>query len=116
MTYQRGPIGLKQPKALPFPAYLEAVRQLPCVICLNHTGGQQGPSFSHHVTHTKDAGMGIRGQRKTPDTWAIPLCWHHHQGPDGVHTRPQWWKDSFGLDTSYIAQTQDRLAHLLKRL
>ena len=114
MTFHRVPLGLKQPKARPRPDYLEAVRELPCVICLHHTGGPLTGSSAHHVIHTKDAGQGSRGQRKTPDTMAIPLCWKHHQGPDGVHTRPEWWKANFGLDVDYIAATRDALAHLLE--
>lgn len=114
MSFMRAPLGLKQPKAKSRPDYLAAVRELPCCICLHHTGGPLTGSSAHHVIHTKDAGQGNRGQRKTPDTMAIPLCWNHHQGPDGVHTRPEWWKANFGLDIDYIAATRDALAHLLE--
>lgn len=108
MSFRRAPLGLKQPKSKPRPDYLAAVRELPCVVCRAYGEPQTEPTAAHHVIH------GRYGQRKTPDVQAIPLCWRHHQGPDGVHTIPAEWKARYGLDVDYIAVTQDRLAHLLK--
>ena len=93
-----GPLGLKQPKAKPRPGYL---------VCQAYGEPQTEPTAAHHVIH------GRYGQRRTPDIQAIPLCWRHHQGPDGVHTHPAEWKARYGLDVDYIAVTQDRLAHLI---
>lgn len=110
----RGPLGLKgeQPKAKKRPdgkdpAYIKAIHDLPCCICDAWGFVQQSSTQAHHTI------FGRYGQRKTPDRQAIPLCWHHHQGPDGVHTRREWWEESFGPDTDWIAGTQDMLAHLL---
>lgn len=103
----KGAPGLKQAKAKPRPDYLAAVRRLPCVICEAYGERQDTPTTAHHVI------MGRYGTRKTPDTASIPLCHTHHQGRDGIHTRPSWWREKYGLDTDYTAVTQDRLAHLL---
>lgn len=108
------PLGLKSSQPKPVrrpsgkdPAYLAAIHDLPCVICFHWGFQQTTPTQAHHTI------CGRYGQRKTPDRQAIPLCWHHHQGPDGIHTRKAWWVDQFGLDTDFIAGTQDQLAHLL---
>lgn len=90
------------------PAYLAAIHDLPCVICECWGMIQTTPTVAHHTI------CGRYGQRKTPDRQAIPLCWHHHQGPDGIHTRREWWVGQFGADTDFIARTQDaveRMAH-----
>lgn len=97
------PLGLKQPKAKPDPAYLARVRDLPCVICDAFGEPQQTPTAAHHVIH------GRHSQIKTPDRMAIPLCYDHHQGDRGIHTRPEWWRASYGDDRDYVAVTQDRL-------
>lgn len=83
------------------PAYLAAVRSLPCCICAGWGYIQQGPTFAHHTI------CGRYGQRKTPDRQAIPLCFMHHQGDDGIHVRRAWWVEAFGPDTDFIAATQD---------
>ena len=110
----RGPLGPKraiQPQLRDTgkrPDYLAAVRQLPCCICTAWGFPQTTPTHAHHTI------CGRFGQRKTPDVQAIPLCWNHHQGPDGIHTRRAWWVDQFGPDVDWIAGTQDQLAHLLR--
>lgn len=112
----RGPLGFKgsepvkakQPSGK-HPAYLAAVRELPCCICENWGFPQFTPTHAHHTF------CGRYGQAKTPDRQAIPLCHHHHQGADGIHTDKAAWVALFGPDTDYIAQTQDRLAHILEQ-
>lgn len=79
------------------PAYLEAVADLPCVIC------NDWPVQVHHPC------CGRYSQAKAPDQDAIPLCWNHHLGPDGVHTRKKWWIEQFGPDTDYIAPTRAKI-------
>ena len=103
----KGAPGLKQPRPQARPDYLAAVRQLPCIICETYGERQDTPTAAHHVI------MSRYGTRKTPDTDSIPLCYRHHQGQDGIHTRPAWWREKYGLDTDYTARVQDRLAHLL---
>ena len=115
----RPPMGLKQPrdrepkrrkpiKAKPRkprtgddPAYLAAVRSLPCVICDGWGMRQVTPTEAHHAI------CGRGSQNKTPDRMAIPLCRHHHTGAEGIHTRRAWWVESFGDDRDFIAATQD---------
>lgn len=89
------------------PDYLRAVRELPCCICVGWGLIQTTPTHAHHTI------CGRFGQRKTLDILAIPLCWFHHQGPDGIHTRKTWWVNQYGPDTDFIAITQDKLEHLL---
>ena len=100
---RRGPLGLKRPKAKPDPDYLARVRELPCVVCEAFGEPQQSPTAAHHPIH------GRFSQHKVPDRQAIPLCWHHHQGPHGLHTNPAAWKRRYGEDHQYIAVTLDRL-------
>ena len=103
MNIPTSPVTQKPVKAKPDPDYLDAVRELPCCIGANFDSPCCGPVAAHHTIH------GRYGQRKTPDRQAIPLCWAHHQGPLGIHTTPQWWRDNFGADTDYIAATQDKI-------
>ena len=123
----KGPLGMKAPKpeakgltraraikakprkarAGDDPAYLAAVRALPCCICAGWGLPQTTPTEAHHAI------CGRYGQHKTPDRMAIPLCRDHHTGPYGIHTQRAHWVEQFGLDVEYIAQTQDRLYRLL---
>lgn len=82
---------------------LEAVANLPCCICHEYGMLQETPTAVHHCIH------GRHGQHKAPDSMTIPLCWRHHQGPDGVHTRPAWWRENFGEDTRWISWTEERI-------
>lgn len=102
------PLGLKEPKAKPDPAYLAKVRALPCCICEAFGEAQLSATTAHHPIH------GRFSQRKTPDRMAIPLCDGHHQGSfDGskiaVHAEPTKWKRLYGEDHEYSAITQDRI-------
>ena len=104
----RPPLGLKEPKANPDPAYLAKVRALPCIICVEFGLPQNSPTTAHHPI------MGRYSNRKRPDCTAIPLCDGHHQGgfdttKVAVHREPERWKRLYGKDTDWIAPTQDRL-------
>lgn len=108
----REPLGLKQPTEPKNPAYLRAVRGLPCCICDAFGEPQNSPTQAHHVIH------GRHGMQKTADTRAIPLCEGHHQGDrdtskTALHREPDMWRDAYGLDTEWTAATQDKLEHLL---
>lgn len=110
-THPRGPMGQKQPKAPKDPAYLAKVRQLPCCICEAWGMPQNSPTAAHHWI------MGRGGNVKTPDRQAIPLCEGHHQGlrdttKIAVHHEPEAWREAYGLDTDYIAVTQDKIERL----
>ncbi len=55
------------------PGHLDKIRLLPCCAC-----GRPGPSTAHHLK----AGRG--SMTKSPNSRALPLCWDHHVGPEGV--------------------------------
>ena len=103
----RPPLGLKEPKVAPDPAYLARVRTLSCVICEAFGEPQMTPTTAHHVIH------GRFSQRKTPDRMAVPLCADHHQiggnGKVALHSEPTRWKRLYGEDHTYTAATQDKL-------
>ena len=100
------PRGLKQERAAPDPAYLAAVRELQCCVCIAFGATQVGPTYAHHVHH------GRFSQRKTPDRMAIPLCWSHHQGPYGVHADKQGFAARWGEDHTYSAATQNAVERM----
>jgi hypothetical protein len=93
------------------PDYLAALHMLPCCICQAFGVTQLSPTQAHHTIH------GRYSNRKTPDREAIPLCEGHHQGlrdtsKVALHQQPDFWKDCFGLDTDYIAGTQEIIDNL----
>ena len=108
MTFVKQPLGLKQPRAAKNRAYLTAVSAMPCWICWEYDLPQTYPTHAHHTI------CGRFSQHKTPDEQAIPLCWLHHQGPEGIHTDKTAWVAKYGPDTDFIARTQDALRHLLQ--
>lgn len=102
------PLGQKQPKPKPDPAYLRAVRSLPCVICAAFGERQLSPTTAHHWI------MGRGGNQRTPDQEALPLCDGHHQGmfdttKIAIHREPEAWREAYGPDRDYVAVTQDRI-------
>jgi len=50
-----------------------------CLICERIYGQHSGGDVQLH--HLRTGGWG-KGSYQT----LLPLCWHHHQGPDGIHT------------------------------
>jgi hypothetical protein len=95
----RPPLGLKAAPPRRDKAMLDRIRALPCVIC-----NQPGPSHAHHVI------SGRYSQRKAGDDKAIPLCWNHHQGPEGIHTNKAAWEAAHGPDTGFLPMVADILA------
>lgn len=104
----RPPLGQKSKPAPKNPHYLAAVRELPCCICEAFGEIQRSPTAAHHVFSDR------WGTFKTPDESAIPLCWDHHQGPVGIHSRKSSWAEQYGQDHEFTAATQDKLAKYLK--
>jgi hypothetical protein len=93
------------------PDYLAALHMLPCCICQAVGETQLSPTQAHHTIH------GRYSTRKTPDRDAIPLCEGHHQGlmdtsKVALHREPTWWKELYGMDTDYIAGTQEIIDNL----
>ncbi|RJR07932.1 DUF968 domain-containing protein [Candidatus Parcubacteria bacterium] len=60
-----------QPKQITFISekYLNFVRSMPCSVC-----GKMDTE-AHHIRFAYNSGTGM----KPSDTWAIPLCRHHHR-------------------------------------
>lgn len=100
LAIQKGPLGIKPAKASKSAgrAHMARVAALPCVCC------GYWPVHVHHVI------CGRHGQRKAPDTQTIPLCELHHTGADGIHTRREWWVQTFGADHEYLPGVADALA------
>lgn len=84
-------------------AYLNQIRKLPCVVCLQGERSQaahiRSASRSHGKRHT---GMG----EKPDDRWTVPLCARHHvSGPDSQHHHGdelKWWM-ARGIDPFELA-------------
>ncbi len=108
----KGPMGQKAEKAKTDPAYLYAVRELPCAAC-----GKPAPSESHHprdLPPFDEQGLYKRlpsAGRKSHDHDAIPLC-----GPDGCHKlfhlRRSEFHRLYGPDYGFIATTRAMLSHM----
>lgn len=93
-------------KPKPDPAYLDAVRQLPCCIC------GRVPVEAHHVF------CGRFSRQKTPDRQAIPLCDAHHQGKWdttglAIHRNKKAWVAAYGPDYEYTAATLDAVERMM---
>ena len=93
----RGPLGQKPEKPRRDRSRMALVAELPCVIC-----GAWPVSVHHCIS-------GRYGQRKAPDSMTIPLCWNHHQGPEGIHTSKDDWEALHGPDTHFLAQVNAAL-------
>lgn len=80
------------------PAYLDDIRALPCVVCL-----EPPRSDPHHLkSGTGERGM---GQRST-DKWAVPLCRRHHEEVEAAGTRNEiTWFGNHGIDPHDLAMS-----------
>ncbi len=96
----KGPMGQKvqRPSLGEGRRHMARVATLPCVCC-----GATAVEVHHCI-------CGRFSQRKASDMDTIPLCYRHHRGPDGIHTRREWWVETYGPDTDYIAVVADQLA------
>ena len=73
--------------------YMNKVASLGCIIC-------GSPAQVHHKT---GAGMGLRASHY--DT--IPLCHHHHNGAEGIHTIGKMtWEAKYGYQVDMIEETR----------
>lgn len=80
-----------------------ALAEAGCVVCRNEGLGET-PASIHHLI-----GIGYRGMgRKSSDEHTIPLCHHHHQGAQGIHSLGQHaWEARFGLQSELLAQVNE---------
>jgi len=100
LAIQKGPLGLKAPRPSKSAGrdHMARVAQLPCVAC------GKTPVQVHHCIHDRFS------QRKASDMETIPLCHRCHTGADGIHTRREWWVETYGQDTDYLPVVADMLA------
>ena len=58
--------------------HMQKMVEYGCMICRHFEDVEDPPPCNIH--HIRDkTGLGMKDQDM------IPLCWHHHQGPDGIH-------------------------------
>jgi|TARA_R100000278_G_scaffold123276_1_gene112614 hypothetical protein len=81
--------------------YYQRLVSLGCIVCRLQYGVHSDPCI-HHV-RTKGLGMG----QKSKD--ALPLCWEHHQGRDGVHTNTKKWEEKYGTQEELLEIVNDLL-------
>lgn len=75
------------------PKHLARVRELGCIIC-------GGPASAHHIRH----GQGM--EQKADDREAIPLCYYHHQGEQGIHhLGTKRWQAIYGTEQDLLQKT-----------
>ena len=93
----------KQAKLRPDPAYLEAVRNLPCRVCNRY------PCEAHHCRDLPDFDDDIYKQipgagRKSHDHDAIPLCPAHHRM---FHLERPKFHEAIGKDYTHIRDVRE---------
>ena len=83
-------------------AHLNLLRMMPCAVCHEMKGIH--PHHLRSLDAAKERGVG----RKATDRHAVPLCFDHHLGCDGVHSvgsrqEVAWFRDSYGVDAHNLA-------------
>lgn len=102
------PTGQKEEKIPPDPDYLDAVRQLPCVIC-GWAGGcdphhcKDKPKYGDEKVYKRLPSMGQRSH----DHDAIPLCRNCHEF---FHLHRSEFKARHGVDYQFILLTRAALS------
>lgn len=80
------------------PRHLSRIAKLGCIVC------QDTIASCHHVRHGQ--GMGQRSD----DKLALPLCYRHHQGEEGIHTLgTRAWERKYGTEFQLLCQVYDLL-------
>lgn len=75
--------------------YWQKLRDIGCIIC------GSSPAIHHCGT-----GMGGRKDHRK----VLPLCHHHHQGPEGLHTLSRRvWQAKYGTEDELMKLTHKRL-------
>ena len=86
----------------PVRRYMDRVARLGCVAC-RLDGFVGTPAQLHHPREGR--GMGNRAS----DWLVIPLCHTHHQGADGIHTRPRDFRARYGDELDLLAKVIELL-------
>lgn len=79
--------------------YWDRVIQVGCILC-------GSPAGIHHC------GTGAGGRKDHMKV--LPLCWYHHQGPDGIDGREygmskRRWQERHGTEEELMKQLTERL-------
>ena len=77
-------------------------RDIGCIACYIEYHVLETPASAHHL---------LSGGRRISHLHTIPLCYDHHQGERGIHTRKRWVRDTYGTDNELLALTNELLAH-----
>ena len=83
--------------------HLSRVAELACVVCRNEGLGET-PASCHHI---RDG----QGMSQRASHWeVIPICHHHHQGAEGIHTLgTKTWQARYGAERDLLAQIRMEL-------
>lgn len=74
---------------------LDEIAEEGCCVCNRHYG-VWSPACLHHVRR-------LATSKKRDKAPVIPLCYHHHQGKEGIHTiGRKTWEEKFGDEMSYL--------------
>jgi hypothetical protein len=75
-----------------------------CAVC-------RGPAIIHHCGGGSVLDSGIKrgvGQKNSDDL-TIPLCPHHHNGDEGIHTLGvRTWEERYGRQTEHLTMMEER--------
>jgi len=84
-------------------AFMNKMAEYGCVVCRWHEAVDDlPPSNLHHIRDK--TGMGKK------DKDIIPLCWHHHQGPEGIHhLGKETWENKYGKQRDLHRRLLDEL-------
>lgn len=81
---------------------LDRMAGLGCSLC-RHLGLGETPASIHH----RRTGTGLM---RAGHDQAMPLCHHHHQGKEGVHTLGRRaWEDRFGITELELIDSTNKL-------
>lgn len=96
IEHKRNPL----PEGAKAESHLILVRQCPCVVC-----GKEPCGFAHHLLKPEP---GVRGQKKSMDKWATPLCFDHHdprvKGSIHFHGGEEDWFALHDIDGRALAK------------
>ena len=60
----------------PAQAHMERIAAMPCICCRLLGMKQESKTCVHHIREDREA---------RNDFLTLPLCWRHHQSPQGIH-------------------------------
>jgi|TARA_E500000318_G_C3440561_1_gene164813 hypothetical protein len=87
----------KKPNKATQQAYKQAI-EYGCIVCKKKYGVYTQPCI-HHIT---GAGMALKNKE------FIPLCHHHHQGGEGIHTLgTKVWEEKYGRQRDLLREFKE---------